>query len=81
MSIVAPEQLAAVGVAASEAAEGLVAVEAGVEAVKVAVSGAGAALLSRMQVGLVRLSKHAPAAHAWSSVLRASCCVTGPATL
>ena len=41
----------------------------------------GAALLSRMQVGLVRLSKHAPAAHAWSSVLRASCCVTGPARL
>ena len=25
----------------------------------------GAALLSRMQVGLVRLNKHAPAAHAW----------------
>ena len=44
MSIVAPEQLAAVGVvAAPEAAEEFVAVEAGVEAVKVAVRGAGAA--------------------------------------
>ena len=44
MSVVAPEQLAAVGVvAAPEAAEGLAAVEAGVEGVKVAVRGAGAA--------------------------------------
>ena len=44
MSVVAPEQLAAVGVvAAPEAAEGLAAVEAGVEGVKVAVRGAGTA--------------------------------------
>ena len=44
MSVVAPEQLAAVGVvAAPEAAGGLAAVEAGVEGVKVAVRGAGAA--------------------------------------
>ena len=44
MSIVAPEQLAAVDmVAAPEAAEEFVAVEAGVEAVKVAGRGAGAA--------------------------------------
>ena len=44
MSVAAPEQMAATGmVAAPEAAEGFVAVEAGVEGVKVAVKGVDAA--------------------------------------